>query len=519
MKRREFLAAAAALPLACQVKSSFHGQLVGASHQLGHKLGKTEMYQGRRQSVSVLILGGGMAALTAAWRLNAAGVDDFLILELEKQAGGNSRFAQYPASPAPWGAHYLPVPTQESRVVQRLLKEMGLILGFDAQGKARYDEGQLCHAAEERVYFQGRWEEGLFPRAAASPAEIAQMNAFEQHIQDWKTRRDSQGRKAFALPLAYSSPQWRELDRLSMADYLKRQGWDSPRLRWYVDYACRDDFGSSLEQTSAWAGLHYFAARDAEVGDIDFVWPEGNGRLVTYLSRSLGERLRCNQLVTSLRQEGKKWLVDVWSDGPAGYQAESVIWALPTFQRAYLLGEPARPDFVYSPWTVTNLVLRKLPDSAGQLAWDNVLYDSPGLGYVVANHQSSSTRLGPSVWTHYRPWAELDPKAARQQLLKTNWNQAVREVLEDLAQAHPDLPEVLERADVMHWGHAMISPRVGFLWGESRIQASQSRQGLHFAHSDLSGMSIFEEASFQGVRAAQEVLNARAKLREDFLLS
>ena len=38
-----------------------------------------------------------------------------------------------------------------------------------------------------------------------------------------------------------------------MADWLGERGLTSERLRWFVEYACRDDYGSRLEQTSAWA--------------------------------------------------------------------------------------------------------------------------------------------------------------------------------------------------------------------------------------------------------------------------
>ena len=61
------------------------------------------------------------------------------------------------------------------------------------------------------------------------------------------------------------------------------------------------------------------------------------------------------------------------------------------------------------------------------------------------------------------------------------------------------------------------SPTVGFLWGAERQQACQSQGGVYFAHSDLSGISIFEEASYQGVRAAQELLRDQGRLKEDFL--
>ena len=37
-----------------------------------------------------------------------------------------------------------------------------------------------------------------------------------------------------------------------LADYAQQQGWTSPLLLWYLEYACRDDFGGSLANCSAW---------------------------------------------------------------------------------------------------------------------------------------------------------------------------------------------------------------------------------------------------------------------------
>ena len=35
----------------------------------------------------------------------------------------------------------------------------------------------------------------------------------------------------------------------------------------------------------------------------------------------------------------------------------------------------------------------------------------------------------------------------------------------DLRRAHPEISQLTRRLDVMRWGHAMIRPRAGFLWG------------------------------------------------------
>jgi len=536
MNRRQFLRSAAAVPWLAGCWPNWRpnqlvGSIVGAQHKVGHRLRdlKNQSASGPRRELEVLIAGGGVAALCAAWRLSHGGLEDYLLLELEADLGGNSRAVSYPAGPAPWAAHYLPVPTLESVVVRRILTEMGLLQGVSPGGVPQYQELDLCHSNEERVYVMGHWEEGLFPKAGASLEDFRQLRDFEAHLRGWQDWRDRQGRKAFALPLALSSPEpsLRALDRVSMAEYMSQRGWTSQRLRWYVEYGCRDDYGTALERTSAWAALHYFASRDGggfEPRDTQFVWPEGNHRLVQHLSRGLGDRGRGGQLVMRMQPEkGRVW-VDVWDDAQQrlqGYSAKRVICALPTFQRPYLLGEAARPEFTYSPWTVCNLVLERLPDSAlydgVPLSWDNVAYQSPSLGYVVATHQTDSSQKGASVWTHYRPWAELEPSQARRQMLATPWEQVCSQVLGELTILHPDLEPQVRQLDVMHLGHAMIRPLPGFIWGQVRPQASQPQHGIHFAHSDLSGLSIFEEASYHGVRAAQEILLALRGHGEDFL--
>jgi hypothetical protein len=52
----------------------------------------------------------------------------------------------------------------------------------------------------------------------------------------------------------------------------------------------------------------------------------------------------------------------------------------------------------------------------------------------------------------------------------------------------------------------MIQPRTGFLWGKSRADAVKHTPPLFFAHSDMSGLSLFEEAHFRGVEGAKGIV-------------
>src|SRR5207248_2573808 len=117
--RRDILAAFLGVPLALSTGCSRKqpplpdGKIVGPSEGLAHKL--RDGYRPRPDAEhwfkkSVVIVGGGIAGLSAAWRLLRAGFDDFVLLELEPKPGGTSRYDTSPVTCYPWGAHYLPVP-------------------------------------------------------------------------------------------------------------------------------------------------------------------------------------------------------------------------------------------------------------------------------------------------------------------------------------------------------------------------------------------------------------------------
>ena len=108
ISRRAWLAGAA-LPLlqACDTRAPpLDGGFVGASPERGHLL-RTAVAQApaRTQRTRVLIAGGGVAGLAAARALRARGIEDFVLLELEDRAGGNSRAMQLQGLPCPLGAH------------------------------------------------------------------------------------------------------------------------------------------------------------------------------------------------------------------------------------------------------------------------------------------------------------------------------------------------------------------------------------------------------------------------------
>lgn len=528
LTRRDLLAAFLGAPfaaMACRGKGEAlpPGELAGASDSVGHRLRSAvrerpanDAWENRK----VVVAGGGVAGLSAAWRLAHAGENDFVLLELEGALGGTARSGRSTVSAYPWGAHYIPAPMKENRALVRLFREMSLLDGVDEEGEPRVAEQFVCRDPEERLFYRGRWYEGLYLRAGATDDDLRQLREFEREVARWAGWRDRRGRRAFAIPTSTGSDdaEVMALDALSARQWLDAHRWNSPRLRWYVEYACRDDYGTLLEDTSAWAVLFYFASRLRSAGSATrplVTWPEGNGRLVSHLARSSERCSRTGWLVTNIEpvEDGVE-VIAMSSDGRQlrGIHAKQVIFAGPQFVARHVLRPfrdvaPAHISaFQYGSWMVANLTLRDRPRSEGfPLAWDNVLYESPALGYVVATHQSDAD-FGPTVLTYYYPLCDHDPHHARQRLLSAGRDQWAEVALSDLSRAHRELRALTERVDVMRWGHAMVRPHVGFIGSAARQAARQPIRRIHFAHSDLSGVALFEEAFDHGVRAAEEVL-------------
>ena len=521
MRRRNFLAATsgAAVLAACGAKSAPPlppGALTGASEVLGHRLRQPDFpapTETRRTSVA--IVGGGIGGLSAAWKLARSGCEDFLLLELEGETGGNSRAGKNEISAYPLGAHYLPLPPREARATRQLLAELGVLQGDPDAAHPTYDERYLCHAPQERLYTNGYWQEGLWPTLGVPAAERAQYARFQEFIQELRQRRDGAGRRPFALPLALSSrdPKMRALDRMSMRDWLLRAGYSAPGLHWLVDYACRDDYGSAAAQTSAWAGLHYFACRDGE-GQV-LTAPEGNAWLARGLARAATGRVQPSALVFRVEQRKKDAVCDVYlaaENRSIRVIARELIWAAPLFLIPHVFAAP-RPEWLaairgaeYAPWVVANLTLKAAPQTrAGQpLAWDNVLHDSAALGYVVATHQQLRYAPGPTVITWYR--ALHEEAASRPRRLLNTRAAWAEEILADLSRPHPEIRELTTRIDINRHAHAMIRPLPGRLWGGTRGSFELGRPGIQFAHADVSGLSLFEEANYRGVLAAERTL-------------
>ena len=308
--------------------------------------------------------------------------------------------------------------------------------------------------------------------------------------------RGSDGQRMFVFPTVPSSatPAHRGARRTSpSSDWLDAGRLTSPTLHWYLNYCCRDDYGTRADKVSAWAGLHYFASRhgfqapaEAPAGAQEeresvLTWPQGNGWLTERLAAPLaaGGQLRTGTSVLRITEDRRGVTVDAFNhatDSVERWQAPRCIVALPVFMAARVVQRPpafltgAAQRLSWAPWLVANIHIDgALADRRGAApAWDNVLYADPnpgGLGYVNAGHQRLDPTPAATVLSWYRP---LGPSAhdgadGRRRLLERPWSVWRDELVAELSVPHPDLRDLVTRIDITRYGHAMAIPVPGQL--------------------------------------------------------
>src|SRR4051812_15678808 len=128
LSRRELIATflgAAVANSACKKKPEHRvvpGAVIDRVSETGHLLRGAPLPRASSvtRTLDAIVVGGGAAGLSAAWRLRGGGLDDFLVLELDDALGGTARSGRNEVSAFPWGAHYLPAPLTGKGPVARL---------------------------------------------------------------------------------------------------------------------------------------------------------------------------------------------------------------------------------------------------------------------------------------------------------------------------------------------------------------------------------------------------------------
>ncbi len=523
------------------------GRVVTRDPSLCHRVrdGAVPVYTGEiaLEIIDVVIIGGGVSGLAAARRLLRSGVTNLLLVDNERELGGQSRAGELGGLPYPYAAHFVEAPHPRAAYLVALYRELGIVSAIDDRGWPVINPDHQLDAPLIKTRANGRWETDSFPSQIAQSADLAALKRFYGEMFAWANWRDELDRPAFGTPVALTSPDEtvRSLDRISMADYLRQQQLSgSPLLRWYVDSRLINEYGTDSSQTSAWSGIHFWAATPRGFDELSpkeqretvvLSWPEGNAFLARGMARELiPQQVALERLAVRVRnrpQWAEVTLLDTRTGGMRTVRARQVIYAAQKNMIYRVMPELAsagRFEFRscrYVPWITAAVLVRRLPRAGGgPPAWDNIPYGRGwSLGYISGAHvaKRGADYRGPAILSFYGAlYANMT--AERRELLQGGFEHWAGLIAAELERMHPGIGRDIEQMELHKWAHPMIVPAPDHLWGTERQQMKQPLGRVHFANCDVGGLAVFEEAVYRGIAAAQEVIAALAlPLGEDAL--
>ncbi len=465
----------------------------------------------------VLVIGGGIAGLTVAWKLRDRKVR---LLEAAPEVGGVSKSENWQGIEYAIGAAYIIDPDPDSEDARelagyKLLEELGLReKGEDLSKRPVGDrrlsgDGNHCVFSNRRVipaaevytlrnrrFFEHVLDSDEYPSVPATdPALVEALDrvSFRAFLENAALQRKVYGRTVGAI-----SPL----------------GWEA------IEYYCWGAFGTTARETSAYHGLNFFAA---EYGDV-LVFPGGNG----FITRRLGERIRKHNPQTirtgawtlRVEKDGDGYVATTWEDGKIHrHRARAAVFAAPLFLAPKIV--PSLPDdqrkaigsLSYRSYTVANVLLNrpanriftnpafrngyeltrvhgvdvaKVP--AEEVSGRKVYSDAILADFVSGRHATHA------VLTVYRPYPY---EAGRANLLGLSFDDMESEIRRELLAgfgAHGLRPTDIEGVRIARWGHPMIVTRPGQLADGTMRRAAQAQPGLYFAHTDVQGAPAYENA-------------------------
>ena len=409
-------------------------------------------------SSDVIVVGGGLAGLTAAWRLRDR---DVVVLEADERVGGRIRSERRGEYWLNFGAHVFGSP---SSATGRLFEE----LGVDAVSVP----GRLAAVAMNgSVVTRGAVES--FPLRTSMPlrSRLALLRA------GLKLRLAVRRYAAVAAPRDGERPAVRQLRMLEFLDDRSFAEFVGP---------LPDDAAALLRSTlTRSSGEPHELAAGYGVGYFHLVWNRGeglsrnvlggSGAVVDALARGLGGRVETSARVTSVRRDGDRVRV-AYSQGEREHElsARAAVVATPAYVTRAIV-EDLPPDTAaaleaipYGPYVVgAFLTCERAP-----MPWDEVYAlatpnRSFGMLFNTANVLRGRTpeRL---------PGGSLMVYAAAdlaRRLDGVDDDTVAERFTRDLCAIFPAAAGVVEEVVVRRWEHGLPYPRPG----RSRLQAALTR--------------------------------------------
>lgn len=441
------------------------------------------------RSVDFLVLGGGLAGLSAAYRLRDSSM---LLLEHLDRVGGHCVRDRWNDI---WYAGASAYFVEPEPPLDAFYAEVGLPLTQIAEP---IDSAILGWNPVADVFGAGL-EELPYPDAV---------------------RRDfARARKDFAailesddcpvMPLAETSEASKQYDSISFADWMLHEQKYHPAVKAYVDLYCRSAFGApGSENLSAFAGLNFYVS---EFG-ARYTFPGGNALAAEMLRDAIhaagSDRILAGTTAVQVEDRGGKVIVTAIDPHgePIAIEAGAVLMACPKYVAKHLVkGLPrdqvaAMDDLAYGSYVVANVLCTSPVTDGSYDTWTDVApFTDVLLADWITREAGHPAPTGHQVLTVYFPTGyEIDS------LLDDDAYDRYRDtVVRHLDYLYPGAEAKIEDVQLYRWGHALCHARPGWYTRTSPLAARPFGRVL-FAHSDNQGLPAFEAALVEGLTAAAQ---------------
>ena len=455
---------------------SVRSPLIDSEHfEVCHQIRDGHRFEGptAEQKAAVVIIGGGVAGLSAAYFLRG---QDFLLLEKEDHFGGNAYQEEFEGQPFATGSAF----ADKGDYGDQLAGEIGLKL---------LPVHNPDPTIVNKTFVPDTWKAGInelpYPKEVRESFQKFKEDMVKINVRERLAELDSEPFTKYTAAYAPEVQQW----------------WDG--------YG-PSNWGATAQDTSAFIGIgsmQYIASGNEQ----RVILPGGLGcithRLVEVLQPRYKERLLGNATVVSIVPEKDEVRVTYYHEGKlTAVAAKAVICCAPKLIASRLISNlPAEQKTAmqhtrYAPYPVVNLIFDKPVYNRGYDTWcpGNTFTDFIVADWTVRNtpgyHQKHN------VLTFYTPLRENQ----RFTLLDENNCKALAaRVLADFQKLMPEFNVNPIEVRFYRRGHPMFMAVPG-QFTKNRIAAAQPLDRIFFGNADSGGPESLTSESVRLSKAAAE---------------
>ena len=455
---------------------SVRSPLIDSEHfDVCHQIRDGHRFEGptAEQNAAVVIIGGGVAGLSAAYFLRG---QDFLLLEKEDHFGGNAYQEEFEGQPFATGSAF----ADKGDYGDQLADEIGLKL---------LPVHNPDPTIVNKTFVPDTWKSGINELPYSKEVRES-FQKFREDMLKIKVRE--------------------RLAELDSEPFTKYTAACAPEVqRWWDGYG-PSNWGATAQDTSAFIGigsLQYIASGNEQ----RVILPGGLGcithRLVEVLQPQYKDRLQGNATVVSVVPEKDEVRVTYYREGQlTTVAAKAVICCVPKLIASRLISNlPAEQKTAmqhtrYAPYPVVNLVFDKPVYNRGYDTWcpGNTFTDFIVADWTVRNtagyHQKNN------ILTFYTPLRENQ----RFTLLdENNCKNIAARVLADFQKLLPEFNVNPIEVRLYRRGHPMFMAVPG-QFTKNRIAAAQPLDRIFFGNADSGGPESLTSESVRLSKAAAE---------------